>query len=369
MDQATARRRLIGLRERREMTQAELSQALGFNDRQTLSYIELGKRNIAPRELVLAARFFGVSVDYFTDPFELAGEARFSWRECSNERDGLDAFEQRAGGWIATYRHLSRLRGDSVNSSAIRVALTAKSSFEEAAAEGDAVSRALELGDIPASTLADVLETTHDTLVLFVDSVPGVSGAACQLGALNTIIINRHEVEGRRSFDIGHELFHLLTWSEMPPPHIEGKTRTSAQAKRIEQLADNFAGALLMPVNSIRSYISNNPLPAGDALSAWLRNGATHFRVSGQALKYRLLSLGILRRPDVEWVHDHELRVSAPGQDHLPARFSRRFVDTLGWGIEEGHVSVRKAADVVGISIDDLADLFAEHGLKVPFDL
>ena len=80
MDQTTIRRRLQALRERRDVSQAELSQALGFNDRQTLSDIELGKRQVAPVDLVRAAEFFGVDSDYFTDPLELAGEASFSWR-------------------------------------------------------------------------------------------------------------------------------------------------------------------------------------------------------------------------------------------------------------------------------------------------
>jgi hypothetical protein len=52
-----------------------------------------------------------------------------------------------------------------------------------------------------------------------------------------------------------------------------------------------------------------------------------------------------------------------------PLRFSRRFVETLGWGLSLGHISVRRAAQVIGTSVDDLADLFSEHGLKCPFDL
>ena len=46
MDQATISRRLLGLRESRAINQDELSRALGFNDRQTLSTIETGKRPI-----------------------------------------------------------------------------------------------------------------------------------------------------------------------------------------------------------------------------------------------------------------------------------------------------------------------------------
>lgn len=370
MDQATIRRRLHALREQSNISQTALSQVLGFNDRQTLSDIELGKRNVAPAELIRAAEFFGVDTGYFTDPFELAGEARFSWRKTTGGADDLETFENRAGRWIATYRHLSRLKGESVNSSLTQIDLSSRSSFEEASAEGDAVSRTLDLGEIPAIKLASVLEEKLDTLILNVDTVAGVSGAACQLGPLNTIIINRREAEGRRSFDMGHELFHLITWQQMPPRHIEGNGAPPARYKRIEQLADNFSSALLMPHRAVACWVERFPFPEDETeLAGWLKQGASHFLVSGQAFKWRLVSLGLLRRTVAECISEAALRMDCPDDARLPARYSRRFMETLGWAIEEGHISVRRAASIIGTTVDELADIFSEHGLKTPFDL
>jgi Zn-dependent peptidase ImmA (M78 family) len=371
MDQATIRRRLQALRERREVNQTDLAQALGFNDRQTLSDIELGKRLIAPVDLVRAAEFFGVDTGYFTDPFELAGEANFSWRQAA-AADDLESFEQRAGGWIAAYRHLSRLKGESVNSLLPQVGLNPKSSFEEAADEGDAVARALGLGDIPAVSLAAVLEQKLDTLILHVDTVAGVSGAACQLGPLNTIIINRRESAGRRAFDMGHELFHLITWREMAPAHIEEEGKLSRDQKRIEQLADNFAGGLLMPRHVVVGLIDKSALPSSDtaAQAHWIREAATQLGVSGPAMKWRLVALTLLKNAVAQRIDDGMLRVDCTANGAaLPPRFSRHFMATLGWGIEQGHLSVRRAAHMIGTSVDDLAVLFTEHGLKTPFDL
>ncbi|HEY4143504.1 XRE family transcriptional regulator [Pinirhizobacter sp.] len=371
MDQTTIRRRLQGLRESRSVNQVELAEILGFNDRQTLSDIELGKRNVAPDELVRAAEYFGVDSGYFTDPFELAGEARFSWRKSSQAND-LDSFEQRAGGWIATYRHLSRLKGESVNSFLARVDIHAKSSLIEAANEGEAVSRTLGLGDVPATNLATVLETKLDTLILHVDAADGISGAACQLGSLNTIIINRRESPGRRAFDMGHELFHLLTWQEMEPPHIEGGTGTSQRYRHIERLADNFSAGLLMPRQAIESLMAKSPLPKnGEATwAAWIKDAASKLCVSGPAMKWRLVSLGLLKKAAAERIEDASLRLETRAGSHsLPPQFSRCFVENLGWGIEQGHLSVRRAARVMGTTVDDLSALFTEHGLKTPYDL
>ena len=80
---------------------------------------------------------------------------------------------------------------------------------------------------------------------LNIDAFAGVSGAACRLPALDTVLINRREPAGRRHFDLAHELFHILTWDTMPPEHVEDAAEQSRN--RVEQLANSFASALLMP--------------------------------------------------------------------------------------------------------------------------
>jgi len=368
MDQATIARRLLGLRADRAITQEELSRALGFNDRQTLSTIENGKRPITPSELVSAARFFGVSVDYFTDPFELAGEGAFSWRENNGDVGGLQEFQKRAGRWIATYRHLGRLRGVTVNSALIRVDLTAKSSYEAAAEQGEAVGRALKLGDTPASKLVTALEEQLDTLVLLVDTLEGISGAACQLGPMNIVIVNRNESAGRRAFDLAHELFHLVTWQFMPPPHVDSGNQQASRGRRIEQLADNFAAGLLMPRALVDAFVAAHPAPKEENnLPQWLRMGASRFQVSALAFKWRMTDLKVISKAAAARVDDRHLRMA--DSSPKPALFSRKFLEMIGWGIDEGAISVRRAAEVVDVSVDGLADLFSDHGLQAPFDL
>lgn len=369
MDTAIIRTRLQALREQRQVTQDDLAQALGIKDRQTLSAIERGERKVTADEVVHAARFFKVPVEYFTDPFELAGEGRFSWRQTNASLKQLDAFEARAGKWIAAYRHLSRLKGAPVNSSMRRVALSPKSTYEEAQAEGEAIAWAMGLGPDPAKKLAQVLENDLDTLVLHVDTIKGISGAACQLGQLNTILINRNEAPWRRTFDLAHEWFHLLTWDSMAPRHIEGGKPADAQERRIESLADNFAGALLMPRPTIAEMIARSPLPADAELPKWLVAHAPELAVSASALKWRLVVLKHLKKAVAERLNDSVLRMPQSGELTKPARFSKRFAEVFAWGIEEGHVSARRAASLLGITLDDLALVFEEHGLKTPFDL
>src|SRR3972149_6675823 len=122
-------RRIKAAREEKGFTQAQLSELLGFKDRQTVAAIETGNRNLKAEELLSAMRGLGQDLDYFTDRFRPAGG-------------------------------------------------------------------------------------------------------------------------GRRHFDLAHECFHVLTWESMPPERteaVEGRYSGKGRHKRIEQLADNFAGALLMP--------------------------------------------------------------------------------------------------------------------------
>src|SRR6266498_652638 len=99
-------RRLKAARDRAGLTQAQLSEKLGFKDRQTLAAIEAGQRKLSSEELVRAMQVFGVDLEYFTDGFRLVGEGSFSWRAKNAAPGLLDEFESRAGRWIATYRRL-----------------------------------------------------------------------------------------------------------------------------------------------------------------------------------------------------------------------------------------------------------------------
>src|SRR3989344_6518121 len=73
-------RRLKAAREKLGLTQAQLTEKLGFKDRQTLAAIEAGQRKISAEELLRAVQVLGLDLEYFTDSFRLAGEGRFSWR-------------------------------------------------------------------------------------------------------------------------------------------------------------------------------------------------------------------------------------------------------------------------------------------------
>lgn len=365
-------RRLKYAREQRGLTQAQLTEKLGFKDRQTPAAIEAGQRKLSAEELVRAMQVLGVDLDFFTDGFRLVGEGSFSWRaDRKATEEMLSDFEERAGRWIATYRRLGEIQGVKATLLQPRLGLNERSTFEEAAAAGEALGLEWELGDRPAIALERAIETRLGALLLFVDAPRGISGAACMLPGLNAILINRKEPEGRRNYDLAHETFHLLTWAQMPPEHreaIQGDRRGKSRHNRVEQLADNFAAALLMPERALAPLWKAR---GTEDIHAWLNRTASDFLVTALALKWRVTNLGWLTKADSLDVI--EARLTANGrprqEQQTPRLYCEAFVRRLHVALAKGQLSVRRAASLLETSIDDLAELFRGYQLPVPFDL
>ncbi|MDE0301681.1 MAG: XRE family transcriptional regulator [Gammaproteobacteria bacterium] len=362
-------RRIKALREKRNLTQDELADLFEFNDRQTVSAIETGARRVTADELVLAAEKLGEPIDYFTDPFRLVGEGCFSWRQTSVNTKQLDAYEQHAGSWIAAFRTLRSQVGHEIPLLRHTLTLDRYSSYEDAMQAGERFVSQFELGKAPALQLAEVMENELDILVLMVDATDGVSGAACHLADLDAVLIARHEVSGRRHFDLAHELFHILTWEAMPPKHIEEVEEKPRN--RVEQLANNFAAAVLMPSEVLDQFGDWSDLTE-EKLIAHLNLVADELHVTSSALKWRLTALGKIKKTIANSLPEAKLHNngrSSATEKVPPPLFSPSFLEVIGNAIEEGKVSVRRLARLLDMSVDDLSNLFTEHGLKSPIFL
>jgi XRE family transcriptional regulator, fatty acid utilization regulator len=363
-------RRVAYSRDQIGFSQEQLADKLGFKDRQTIQAIEAGHRRVAVEEMVRLISVTGQPLDFFTDPFRLVGEGSFTFRAGQVEEVSLQQFQERAGRWIALWRHFAAKSGKVPNPLRSRLAIDEGSSYEDAQAAGEELCKLWRLGDVPSESLRKTAEDNLDLLILDVDMPEGISGAACQLQSVDAILINRQEHRGRRNFDLAHEIFHVLTWQALPPRRVDKIEPKGYKDKRIEQLADNFAGSLLMPMPLVKHHWEARP--EGADTHDWLKAVAKHFRVTAVALKWRLLCLNILRKADLNDIEDQRLVLSLAnetGQREVPAAFSRRFMEKMGWAIDRGELSVRRLASLLEVNIEDLTELFIAHGLTPPFDL
>ncbi|MGD1048672.1 MAG: XRE family transcriptional regulator [Candidatus Krumholzibacteriaceae bacterium] len=357
-------KRLKVAREQAGLTQEQLSTRLGFNDRQTLAAIESGKRRVSADELLLVMQTLNREVEYFTDPFRIDGEGSFSWRTSAESVEKIDEFELWAGRCLALYRNLATQ--EDLRTYPLRLSLTTKSAYEDAHRAAEWLGDEWELGNVPAIKLEEAVSKRLRALVLYIDPPEGISGAAFRLPELSAILVNRNEPAGRRSFDLAHELFHLLTWDTLKPDHSEFRGESN-KTKRSEQLANCFASALLMPEGTIRSWWEKAPHDNETEWRSWVIESANRLHVTTLALLWRLVQLEMIDKDTViesdHWSAIHET------DENKPRRFSLDFMRTLNQGLEEGRISVRRAAALVDLSIDDLADLFREYSLEAPFDI
>jgi len=362
--------RLKALREARGFDQEKVATILGVGSRQIVSQIETGERRVSGEELTRLIEGLGADLDYFTDPYRIVGEGGFSWRQNGRTLADLKDYERTASSWIALYRFEAPRVGRPVPLRRPKLPLTRFSSFEEAMAEGERVCQELGLlqaNRFPAAGLADAMEREFGILVLMVDAIEGVSGAACRLPDLDAVLVNRNEVVGRRHFDLAHELFHIMTWEQMPPEYSEDAHGYGVRRNRVEQLADNFASALLMPAAIIERFGSWRKLGEAELVSR-LNEVADLLQVTAQALKWRLTALGKLARTVANAIIDDLLRNNghARTEEVAPPLFSRAFLEVLGEALFKGHLSRRRAARQLGLDLDVLRDLFRAHGVQAP---
>jgi hypothetical protein len=111
-------------------------------------------------------------------------------------------------------------------------------------------------------------------------------------------------------------------------------------------------------------------IAAGD-LAGRLNVVADELQVTASALKWRLVAMDRLKPAVARAVPDAALRNNGrnAGPATVPPPFSKPFMEVIGLAVDGGRVSARRAAALLDLTVDDLADLFATHGVQAPVEL
>jgi len=98
----------------------------------------------------------------------------------------------------------------------------------------------------------------------------------------------------------------------MPPHRVESTdVPKGGRSRRVEQLAENFAAAVLMPETVLRERWESRDRSAD--LHDWLNAIAEDLRVSAVACKWRCHNLGLLSRADLLGIDDQREKVDPAG--------------------------------------------------------
>jgi Zn-dependent peptidase ImmA (M78 family) len=140
------------------------------------------------------------------------------------------------------------------------------------------------------------------------------------------------------------------------------------KGNRVEQLAENFAAALLMPAAIMRTRWQAHD-PSVD-LHDWLNETAVDLRVSAVACKWRLHHLGCLSKVDLLDINDQRLVANGrpADADRPPRPFSERFVQRVASAINAGRLSVKRVASLLALSLSELAALLQDYGIEPSFE-
>lgn len=348
----------------RRFEQKDLAEAIGLV-RQSISDIELGKREVKALELYAIARFLGVS------PASLLGQGDMDsekavfvlWRQkpAQDERIAEAKFvakcedhcwiEQLVCGSNAGHKIVNNLPNISIDLNQF--------SCEDAYELAESFRRETSLGDFPASQLINVLEEFYNVKFIIDDDCDASAASSRSHKGLFTLI-NGKNVESRQHFSIAHELFHLLTWNEELVLLVKGDEKLH---KKNEQLADAFAAGLLIPQEKLRAEIARicgkSSITSADVMAL-----AEQFRVSGLAMLYRARNLDLISKNQLEEIKS-QLPVtplffpSAP----LAYRLRSKFVRLVYLAYERVQISRAKAAKLLGVDLSDLTDYFRQHDL------
>ena len=125
-----------------------------------------------------------------------------------------------------------------------------------------------------------------------------------------------------------------------------------------------------MPVGALERF-GDWSHPDGEELVVRLNSAADELHVTSSALGWRLVALGALTKATARSLPETALRNNGHGdvETFPPPSFSKPFMEVMGLAIDKGLVSVRRAAALLDGTVEDLADLFARHGVKASVEL
>ncbi len=369
---------LIRAREAIGYPQENVANALGVT-RTMISYWESGKRRPNERQLVALSRLYGVELRELLEgvPGEPGADlAQMMFRGEPNlgpqAKRGIEEFVR----FLDSYAELDALvpglsiRG--LHQSPFRL-VAGFDSLEDARRKAEEVRAHLRLGLGPVGDLDAICELLGVTVYrtgLGPDLEAAVSGAFLKHPKVGfSVLVNLKMTPGRRRFTLAHELAHALFHSDRHTFVISGPTKDGQ-----ERFANAFAGEFLMPTEGIRRAMEEHGIGPQIDRPADVVHLQRFFRVSYATALVRLRQARSLTATDFEAFKQVRPVLFAEQLGYEPSdeeyeqdverwrirRFPPRFLSLLRLAITREAISVPTAANLTGLSIDEIEELVQE---------
>ncbi|MDI6890259.1 MAG: XRE family transcriptional regulator [Thermodesulfovibrionales bacterium] len=361
------------LRKERELlnyTLKHVSKKMGFSNYQTLSSIEAGERDIKAWELAKLAEIYGRKIDFFISGQTGISQPKVLWRDPSKTEQTIEA-ERRFLLFCQNYKRLLELTNEDNTKLPISpFSLRDKKEFRTKGFNyvvelSEEYRRILNLGGRPAYSLSNILEQVLGILVLYMDLGSGGSGASTSGDFGRAILINSSDAPWRRNYDLAHELFHLITWDIFSDEEIYSKSKKDKS--EVEQWADAFASAILLPEEEVRREFFKRLVDKKITYIS-LVEIAREFKVSIEALLWRLVNLNLLRRKDVEKcieegeIKDIDKKMHITDWVDEGPYLSSRYIALAIKALQMGRISKAKFAEYINKPFSEVTSFLKKYG-------
>ncbi len=335
--------RLKTAREAIGYTQRMASQASGIGE-SSISEYENGRREPKFSQLSKLADAYKKPVEFFLSEQE-PPQAVMLWRD-PPDKDVMKKTEAEFQQLCQQYHNIEALMDElgRLDLPAPPITDPAQFSYETAELFAKKVQDRFRLGDVPIASLKQILEQTYYVKIFYLNFVgSAVSTVSEQFGP--AILLNARNKQWRRSYDLAHELFHILTWNVF-------RSKRAVETEDEDRLANAFASRLLMPEESIKDRLRSNSNKQGQISFDKLDDIAREFDVSLQALIYRIATICRFKREEAQRLcdaADRYTRSFRPRESQEPRKLPERYCDLAVRALREGKLSLMQFKHYMGI--------------------
>ncbi len=379
MAEQTVGTRIAALRGARGMTGERLGSLLGLTKSQ-MSKIENGTRKLDVSEVALVADALGVTLAEVLG-VERKGGLALAARVMSEpaQEEALPARRR-----VRQVLEAESALADAVgllpaHPSEAGAAIVAKARAERRSA-GSPVSRgthlagavrdALGLGRAPIADLVALCERHFGLAVLSWPTGNAVSGLCAHGDGVALSFVSTSFPPGHQRFTTAHELAHHILED---PREVIVESDLYAVQTPVEQRANAFAAALLMPADGLHEVVVHRPVDAS-VLAELMRE----FMVSYRALLFRLADRSVRLLTPAQrdaWLERTPTSVLREAGDVSPAeltspdqvkRVPARLWQAAQHGYESGRVGIGVLSALLDEEAEDLFARLASEGVRPP---
>ena len=335
-------------------TQTEAAKKAGLSGAPAISELESNKREPKFSQLNKLAEIYHKTVEFFFSD-EIVTEEVLLWRkkpETQLYKETEEVFKE-----LCLQYHNLELLTDEKKKAFLPFAKTSQaiSSFEDSKSLALDIYKEFELGSIPSMALKQTLEEKYYVKIFYLDfEGSAISTVSSIFGP--AILLNKKNKSWRRNYDLAHELFHILTWSNFRTNSVNIPT------EKEEQLADKFASTLLLPeaplLERLRGQVENNRI---SFTSAMLDNLAREFGVSFEALLWRIKSIyGLDESKTKEYIERVKETQRIPRLSDTPEELPERYCVLAQRALKQGKLSLMQFAKYMRISYKKAQEYLTE---------